>query len=191
MRIAVIGAGDIGRTLGAKWTAAGHHVVYGVRRPGEPGTATVADAVAAAEVVVLAVPGAVAKEIVASLGSDLAGKVVVDATNDVQGSGKLHALDELADGAHPVRAFNTLGWENFAEPVIGGVTADLLYAAEEGVAMDTAERLVRDVGLEAVWVGGVDAFDVVDSVTRLWFTLALQRKLGRRLAFKVLRDSSS
>jgi 8-hydroxy-5-deazaflavin:NADPH oxidoreductase len=189
MSIAVIGAGNIGRTLGGKWSAAGHNVVYGVRQPGEPATATVADAVAAAEVVVLAVPGAAATEVIASLGSDLAGKVVVDATNDVQGSGKLHALDELADGAHPVRAFNTLGWENFADPVVGGVTADLLYAAEEGVARETAERLIRDVGLEPVWVGGVDAFDVVDSVTRLWFTLAFQRKLGRRLAFKVLRDS--
>jgi 8-hydroxy-5-deazaflavin:NADPH oxidoreductase len=166
MRIAVIGAGNIGRTLGGKWSAAGH-----------------------AEVVLLAVPAPAAKEVLASLGSDLAGKVVVDATNDVQGSGKLHALDELADGAHPVRAFNTLGWENFADPVVGGVTADLVYAAEEGVARYTAERLIRDVGLEPVWVGGVDAFDVVDSVTRLWFTLAFQRKLGRRLAFKVLRDS--
>lgn len=189
VRIAVIGAGKIGRTLGGKWTAAGHDVVYGVREPGESGTAMVADAVASAEVVVLAVPGAAAKDLVASLGSDLAGKVVVDATNDVQGSGKLHALDELADGAHPVRAFNTLGWENFADPIVGGVTADLLYAAEEGVARDTAETLIRDVGLEPVWVGGIDAFDIVDSVTRLWFALALQRKLGRRLAFKVLRES--
>jgi predicted dinucleotide-binding enzyme len=189
MDIAVIGAGNIGRTLGGKWRAAGHSAVYGVRRPGDPGTAAVADAVAGAEVVVLAVPGPAAKQVVASLGTDLEGKVVVDATNDVEGSGKLHAVDEIADGAHPVRAFNTLGWENFADPVVGGVTADLLYAAEEGVARDTAERLIRDVGLEPVWVGGVEAFDVVDSVTRLWFTLALQRKLGRRLAFKVLRDS--
>src|SRR5262249_13817354 len=161
MRIAVIGAGNIGRTLGGKWTAAGHDVVYGVREPGESGTATVADAVASAEVVVLAVPGAAAKDLIALLGSDLAGKVVVDATNDVQGSGKLHALDELADGAHPVRAFNTLGWENFADPIVGGVTADLLYAAEEGVARDTAETLISDVGLEPVWVGGIDAFDIV------------------------------
>jgi 8-hydroxy-5-deazaflavin:NADPH oxidoreductase len=188
MKIAVVGAGNIGRTLGGKWTAAGHEVVYGVRRPGEPDAASVEDAAAGAEVVVLAVPGAAAKDVVASLGDRLAGKVVVDATNDVQGSSKLHALDELADGAHPVRAFNTLGWENFADPEIDGVTVDLLYAAEEGVAKETAEALIRDVGLEPVWVGGVDAFDVVDSVTRLWFTLALQRGLGRRLAFKVLRS---
>jgi 8-hydroxy-5-deazaflavin:NADPH oxidoreductase len=140
-------------------------------------------------VVVLAVPGAVAEDVVSQLGMDLAGKVVVDATNNVLGPGKLHALGELADGAHPVRAFNTLGWEIFADPTVGGVTADLLYAAEEGIAKDTAETLIRDVGLEPVWVGGVDAFDIVDSVTFLWFTLALQRKLGRRLAFKVLRET--
>jgi 8-hydroxy-5-deazaflavin:NADPH oxidoreductase len=189
VKIAVIGAGNIGSTLGGKWSDAGHEVVYGVRSPGKPGTASIPDAAAGAGVVVLAVPGGAARDVIASLGSALAGKVVVDATNDVQGSGKLHALDEPADGAHPVRAFNTVGWENLADPVVAGVQADLLYAAEEGTAKDVAERLIRDVGLEPVWVGGVDAFDVVDSVTRLWFTLAFQRKLGRRLAFKVLRES--
>ena len=185
-KIAVIGAGNIGRTLGGKWAAAGHDVVYGVRSPGAPGTAAVADAAADAEVVVLAVPGAAAKEVIASLGEALAGKVVIDATNDIQGAGKLHALDELADGAHPVRAFNTLGWENFANPVFDGVTADLFYAAEEGAAKKVADRLITEVGLRPVWLGGVDTFDLVDSLTRLWFTLAFQRKLGRRLAFKML-----
>jgi 8-hydroxy-5-deazaflavin:NADPH oxidoreductase len=186
MKIAVIGAGNIGRTLGGKWGAAGHEVVYGVRSPGTPGTATVADAVAGAEVVVLAVPGAAAKEVLASLGGALRGKVVIDASNDVQGTGKLHALDEVAEGAHLVRAFNTLGWENFADPVLEGVTADLFYAAEEGDGKEVAETLIADVGLRPVWLGGVDAFDLVDSLTRLWFTLALQRKHGRRLAFKML-----
>jgi predicted dinucleotide-binding enzyme len=188
MRIAVIGAGNIGRTLGGKWEAAGHDVVYGVRSPGAPGTEPVTEAVAFAEVVVLAIPGAAAKDLIAALGAGLAGKVVIDATNDVQGDGRLHALEELADGAHPVRAFNTLGWENFADPVIDGVTADLFYAAEEGHAREVAERLVADVGLRPVWLGGVETFDLVDSLTRLWFTLAFQRKLGRRLAFKMLVD---
>jgi 8-hydroxy-5-deazaflavin:NADPH oxidoreductase len=34
MQIAILGAGNIGRTLGAKWAAAGHAVVFGVRDPG-------------------------------------------------------------------------------------------------------------------------------------------------------------
>lgn len=184
--IAVIGAGNIGRTLGAKWMTAGHSVVYGVRSPGAAGTASVADAVAPAEVVLLAVPGAAAKEVLAALGTALAGKVVIDASNDIQGTGKLHALAELTDAAHPVRAFNTLGWENFADPVFDGITADLFYAAEEGHAKEVADRLIADIGLRPVWLGGADAFDLVDSLTRLWFTLAFQRKLGRRLAFKML-----
>lgn len=186
MKIAVIGAGNIGRTLGSKWAAAGHEVTYGVRSPGAPATAAIADAVGDTDVVVLAVPGAAAKDLLASLGAALTGKVVIDATNDVQGTGKLHALAELTDGAHPVRAFNTLGWENFADPVFDGVTADLFYAAEEGHAKDVAERLIADIGLNPVWLGGVDTFDLVDALTRLWFTLAFQRKLGRRLAFKML-----
>ena len=186
MRIAVIGAGNIGRTLGAKWATAGHQVIYGVRTPESPETAPIADAVASAEVVVLAVPGTVAKDVLGALGEALAGKVVIDATNDVQGAGKLHALEELTDGAHPARAFNTLGWENFADPVLDGITADLFYAAEEGHAKEVADRLIADVGLRPVWLGGVEAFDLVDSLTRLWFTLALRRGHGRRLAFKML-----
>jgi predicted dinucleotide-binding enzyme len=186
MKIAVIGAGNIGRTLGGAWNAAGHDVVYGLRSPGAPGTASISDAVASAEAIVLAIPGVAAKEVIASLGQALSGKVVIDATNDVQGTGTLHALDELADGAHPARAFNTLGWENFANPSFDGVVADLFYAAEEGHAQDVAERLIADVGLRPVWLGGVDAFDLVDSLARLWFALAFQRTLGRRLAFKML-----
>jgi 8-hydroxy-5-deazaflavin:NADPH oxidoreductase len=188
MRIAVIGAGNIGGTLGGRWAGNGHDVVYGVRSPGAPGTATIADAVVEAEVVALAVPGAAAKDVIASLGRALSGKVVIDATNDVQGTGKLHALDELDAGAHPARAFNTLGWESFADPSFDGVTADLFYAAEEGRAQEVTRTLISDVGLRPVWVGGVGAFDLVDSLARLWFTLAFQQKLGRRLAFKLLGD---
>src|SRR5689334_10480794 len=109
MKIAVIGRGNVGGTLGARWSAAGHEVVYGVRQPSAPDTATVPEAVAGAEVVVLAVPGRAARTVLADLGEDLRGKVVVDTTNDIAGGGELHALEELADGALPVRAFNTLG----------------------------------------------------------------------------------
>lgn len=35
------------------------------------------------------------------------------------------------------------------------------------------------------WAGST-RFDVVDSLTQLWFLLAFDRKLGRRLAFKML-----
>jgi 8-hydroxy-5-deazaflavin:NADPH oxidoreductase len=190
MKIAVIGAGRIGRTLGAKWSAAGHAVVYGVRTPQETDERAVADAVDDADVVVLAVPGAAGLDVLRSLGSKLEGKLVIDATNDAPGSSTLRARAVVEGGGSPVRAFNTLGWENFADPVVGGMQADLLFAAEDGPDRQTAEQLIREVGLEPVWLGGLDAFDVADSVTQLWFTLVFERGLGRRLAFKVLRDQA-
>src|SRR4051794_41957844 len=57
MRIAVIGAGNIGGTLGGTWAEGGHDVTYGVRSPRAPGTTAVANAVSGARGVVLARPG--------------------------------------------------------------------------------------------------------------------------------------
>lgn len=33
MRIAIIGAGNVGGTLGTAWAVKGHHIVFGVRDP--------------------------------------------------------------------------------------------------------------------------------------------------------------
>jgi predicted dinucleotide-binding enzyme len=48
------------------------------------------------------------------------------------------------------------------------------------------ERLIADVGLHPVYVGGPEQAGVVDGVASLWFALALGQRQGRRLAFKVL-----
>ncbi len=86
MRIAVIGKGNIGGTLGSKWIAAGHDVVYGTRDgsgegPGGAPVRSIANALADADVVVLAVPGQVVPDVVNENGAALAGKVVIDAVN--------------------------------------------------------------------------------------------------------------
>ena len=86
MRIAVIGAGNVGRAVGSGWTRAGHEVVYGVRDPGAgkngalsaagARVASSADAAAEAPVVVLALPWSGAESAIDGLGA-LAGKVVI------------------------------------------------------------------------------------------------------------------
>jgi len=70
MRIAVIGKGNIGGSLGTKWRAAGHDVVYGARDasgagPGGAPVLAVADALDGADVVLLAVPGGVVPDVIA------------------------------------------------------------------------------------------------------------------------------
>jgi len=195
MRIAVIGAGSVGRALGRGWTRAGHDVTFGVRAAGRAvvegaGSGPVGPAIEAAVVAVFAVPGDAVPEIAAANASALGGKLVVDAANRM-GEERLNSLPELREHVPDlryVRAFNTLGWENFAEPRYGGVPADLFFTASDGDA-DAATALIRDVGLRPIRVGGDDAAGVVDGVARLWFALVFGRGHDRRLAFRVLDKS--
>jgi hypothetical protein len=201
MNIAVLGTGNIGGTLGRKWAAAGHTVVFGTREPegakaqallaevGHGATAaSVLEAVSDAEVVVFAIPGGVMAETVAQLGSRLNGKILIDTTNRV-GQPVMHSLDLLREAApdSPLfRAFSTLGWENFANPVIAGMQVDLFYAGDSGAAQMAVDALVSEIGLRPIYVGGVEQAPILDGLTRLWFVTAIQQANGRRLAFKMI-----
>jgi 8-hydroxy-5-deazaflavin:NADPH oxidoreductase len=185
--IAVIGSGNIGGTIGEAWRRAGHEVAFASRSPEPPATVAIPDAIAAAEVVLFAVPGQAVPDLLAEHGAALDGRVVIDATNDIGGE-RLHHADayaEHAPGARFARAFNTLGYEMFAEPRIGGETADLFWCGPEDAGI---EQLIADVGLRPVRVGGIDAIDVVDGVGRLWLTLVFRQGRPRRLAFRMLED---
>jgi predicted dinucleotide-binding enzyme len=185
-RIGVIGSGNVGGTIGAAWERAGHAVVCGARSPKPPRTVPIAEAIAGAEVVLLATPGAAVPALLAEHGAALDGRVVIDATNDV-GGGRHHAeaYSESARGARFARAFNTLGHEMFAEPSFRGEVADLFWCGPDDAGV---EQLIADVGLRPVRVGDIDAIDVVDGAARLWLTLVFRQGHPRRLAFRMLTD---
>lgn len=200
VRIAVLGAGRIGSTLGRKWIAAQHRVVFGVTDPdGEKARALRADlgdqadirpgaqAIQGAEVVVFAVPGGAMEAVIAANAAALGGKLVIDAANRMTESAPNSrvSFQRHAPSARYVRAFNSLGVENFADPTFNGVKADLFYAGPE-TDRAVAEQLIGDIGLEPMYVGNEDQVGLVDAAASLWFALALGQKRGRHLAFKVL-----
>jgi 8-hydroxy-5-deazaflavin:NADPH oxidoreductase len=210
MRIAVIGTGHIGGTLARRWAAAGHALVLGVREPNSERTAallaelgsaaTATDplaAVAASDVILFAVPARAAAETLAVVGPAIGTRVVIDATNAVGAEtvNALAAIRAVAPGARLARAFNSLGWENFANPLYGKERATLFYCAEDGPAHATTEQLIGDIGLDPVWVGGIDKVDLIDNLLRLWITLAMGSgtgrgkgdAMGREIAFRLLR----
>jgi predicted dinucleotide-binding enzyme len=96
----------------------------------------------------------------------------------------------MAPGAHYVRAFNTLGWENFADPVIAGEQLDLLWCGPDGDQQHLVEAVIADVGLRPVRVGGVEQLEIVDGIARLWFALVFGQGLGRRLGIQILTPSA-
>ena len=192
MRIAVIGTGNIGSTLGAAFARAGHEVAMGSRNPTDPAQdgppiVDIASALHEADAVLLAIPARSVGDFLATHAAHIDGKLVIDATNNVGATpaNAAPAITEAAPNARYVRAFNTLGWENFARPTFDGVAADLFYSAQEA-EQDLVEQLISDVGLRPAYLGP-DNQDVVDSLLPLWFTLA-QLRGQRHLAFRILQD---
>jgi predicted dinucleotide-binding enzyme len=201
LRIAVLGAGNIGGTLGRKWALAGHKVAFGVTNPDsdraralrtELGTkvtiGSVVDALADSDVVVMALPGKAMDETIIKHAAQLDGKIILDTANRV-GGGPMNSFATFqthTPHAHIYRAFNSLGWENFADPVFDGIQADLFYCGPDGDARKVIEKMIEDVGLRPIRLGDVEQIGLVDSVGSIWFALVFGQGKGRHLAFKVL-----
>ena len=190
MNIAVIGTGRIGTALAEAWKQAGHRVSFGSRSGRTPIdgllVAAPGDAADAAEVVVFAIPGAAMAETVAGL--DLAGKLVIDCTNggDSAEGPTVEMIAARAPSATVVKAFNTLGVENFRAPQFAGGRPDLLYVSSDDSRGESVETLISEVGLNPVRVGDLASASVLDAATRFWFALA--GVFGRHVAYSLLRE---
>ena len=205
MKIAILGSGKIGGGLARAWRKKGHEITFGARDPAEAelatlcaelgaSAATIRDAVAGAEVVVLAVPFKALDEVIAAAGS-LAGKVVVDCTNAVGPGMQLiyghttSAAEELAQklpGARVFKSFNTQGAENLENPLYDEGRATNFFCGDDPAGKQLVKQLVEDVGFEAIDAGQLAAARLLEPLMLLW--IASSRALGTRdIAFKLLR----
>jgi 8-hydroxy-5-deazaflavin:NADPH oxidoreductase len=182
MTTAVIGLGNIGKVVARELVDGRERVVLASRKEtdaevlaeelGERATAaTVEDALAQADVVVLAIGFETMKEFVEGHEGALAGKVVVDPSNPVgvdEGGHMGRTLPDgvssgsviagmLPPGAHFVKAFGTLSAGSLASAANREPRAVLFYATDDDTAAAAAERLISATGFEAVKVGGVAA----------------------------------
>ena len=173
MDIAIIGAGNVGRALATSFVQGGHSVVIASRDPEDAGSLAVAtrarvagsnaEAVSAADIVVLATPFASAAEIAAEIRDAVAGKVVVDVSNRMSfgadgpdidtTTSNAEELAALLPEAHVVKAFNTLFATNQADPIVDGVRLDGFVAGDDAEAKATVLALVESIGLDPVDVG--------------------------------------
>ncbi len=172
MRIAIIGAGNVGGGLAAAATAAGHDVTVTARNAdtvakvaedtGASAAPSVADAARNADVVVLAVPAAAADDVLGQLGDTAA--VVVDATNplndtysDLTTTGTSHAerLAAAAPQVKLVKAFNTVFASRLGNATEGGRALDGFYAGDDAAAKETVANLLASLGFRPVDAGSL------------------------------------
>ncbi|PYI56395.1 NADPH-dependent F420 reductase [Paenibacillus flagellatus] len=198
MNIAMIGSGQIGGTLGKAWAAKGHRVTFGSREPlGErmrallesigpnAAAASVREAAAFGEIVVLAVPGTEIERVLEEAGS-LRRKIVVNATILFDGRSADAEVRRLADGARVVRAFHTSTWEALANPRFGEANATLFLSGDDEEAKQAVIRLGAEAGFDMVDAGGAEAMAEVEKALYSFWTV-LSPRFGRDYAIRVLR----
>jgi predicted dinucleotide-binding enzyme len=208
MNIAIIGAGNVGGTLGKGWAKKGHAVTFAVRDINDPKlqvllknasgakSAPVAEAVAASQIVVLATPWD-ANEAALRGAGNLSGKVLLDCTNplkaDLSGLAVGHTTSGAemvagwAKGAHVVKILNTTGFPNMADPRYPDGAAVMFYCGDDAAAKSDAAKLAADLGFDAQDAGGLAVARLLEPYAMLWIHLALGRGYGTGFAFKLMR----
>lgn len=204
MKIAIIGTGNVGGALARRWAQAGHRIYLGVRDTADfkgqellsfsdQITAhAIPEAVAAAEVVLIAATPKATHDIAVSLG-DVSGKVIIDAMNSVfvRPDGyptSSHALLNLLNTPDVVKCFNTTGYENMLDPEYHGEGIDMFVAGDSVHGKDMARRLALDAGFgQCHDFGGNDKFELLESLAMCWINLAIMQKQGRGMAFRVVK----
>lgn len=212
-RVGVLGTGVVGRRLAAGFSSRGHDVVLGSRDPGKPElrdwisgdgagvvAGTFAEAAAHGELLVLAVLGDAAEEVIAAAGPDnFSGKVVIDAMNPLDFSGgfppKLSitgedSLGERVQRALPdamvVKAFNIIGNPYFVDPSFAEGKPTMLIAGDD----ESAKRVVGDVLADFGWpepidLGGIEGARELEAICIAWVKIGGARGAWDH-GFKVL-----
>lgn len=201
MKLAIIGAGRVGTTLGGRWSGLGHEVVYGVRDPDDARHAALgtralpADAVRGVDVVLVALPWESAETVLRSI--DVGAAVVIDATNplaanarELTGHPELSGAELVArwtGSARVVKAFNTTGSANMADPGYPGGAPVMPVAGDDPDAKATVMALALEIGFDAIDAGGLSAASDLEHLAMIWIRLAYSLGHGPGIALALLR----
>jgi len=164
MNITVIGRGNVGGGLAARWRAAGHEVQELGRDGGDASSA---------DVLVVAVPGAEVAEALAMV-QGLQGKTTIDATNvirdrDEEFESNAHKVRSLVGGP-TAKSFNLNFARIYDEIDAQRARPGNIYAAEDG-AREATEQLIRDAGYDPVYAGGLEQARALEDHLALMFAI--------------------
>lgn len=206
MRIAVLGTGVVGRTIGSKLVELGHEVRMGSRRAGNEaavawvqeagehaGEGSFGDAAGFGEIVFNCTAGGSSLDALAAAGeANLTGKVLIDVANALDFSAGMpptlsicndDSLGERIQATFPearvVKALNTVNSAVMIEPGRVGGDHVVFVCGEDAGAKEEVEELLGGFGWPAeriVDLGGIAAARGTEMYLPLW--LCLMGSLG-------------
>lgn len=193
-KVAVLGSGQVGDVLSNGFLKHGYAVMRATREPqklqawksqatGEASVGTYEQAAKWADIVVLAVKGLVAEQVLEQAGiQNLAGKVVIDTTNPIAGDppdngviryftdaneSLMERLQKKAPGAHFVKAFNSVGNAFMVNPKIEP-TPTMFICGNDAGAKQQVTQILTAFGWETADMGGVESARPIESLCILW-----------------------
>jgi predicted dinucleotide-binding enzyme len=189
MKIGFIGAGHIGKALAKKFVNAGYPVIISnsrgveslqplVKELGELASAGTTEDAANADLVVLAVMWDQTSGALEKVKKQLAGKIVIDATNNMNGGAADKptsiVISELIPEATVVKAFNTLIAATLdADPAINGGNRVIFYSGDHPAAKESVGRIITDLGFAAVDLGDLKQASPITEFLKALSTLNL------------------
>ncbi len=191
--VAVIGTGRMGSAIGPRFAETDHTVIYGSRDPSsEKVTALVAQtgngasaasseqAIAAADIIALALPWSATEDLIKSAGSNLDGKIIMDITNaslralrpdnpDAVDTSAGALIQDWAPEAKVVKTFNTVGYHIVADPAQAGGPVTVPLVGDDQAAKERVAEIVQAMGFETIILGGIEQAHVLEGMASLYF----------------------
>ena len=212
MKVGILGSGAVAQSLGSGFLKHGHEVMLGTRDAAKLSgwqaansgaqVGNFAQAAAFGEIVVLAVKGGVAADVLRAAGADnLAAKVVIDTTNPIADApphnGVLKFTTTLDDSlmeqlqrefpqARLVKAFNSVGNTLMVDPQLAGGPPSMFICGNDSAAKDVVRGILDQFGWTTEDMGGVESARAIEPLCILWCLPGFQHNDWSH-AFKVLR----
>jgi len=213
MRAGVLGSGVVAKTLAAGFLKHGHEVMVGTRTPDKlaewkseiPGTqvGTFEQAAAFGELIVLAVKGNAAADVLRLAGAEnLKGKTIADTTNPIADAPPVNGVltfftnhdqslmeqlqAEFAD-ANFVKAFSSVGNVSMVNPAFKGGKPSMFICGNNPAAKEQVTRILTAFDWETIDMGSAEAARAIEPLCMLWCIPGFLHNEWTH-AFKLLRQ---
>ena len=194
MKVGILGSGDVAKALAGGFLKHGHNVMLGTRTPAKLAEwsaknpqgriASFAEAAKYGELVVLAVKGSAAMDVLRLAGAaNFEGKPVIDVTNPIADAPPVNgvlkyytSLDESQmerlqrefGGANFVKSFNSVGNAFMVDPQFKGGKPTMFICGNDDAAKKIVAGIVDQFGWEVADMGKAEAARAIEPLCILW-----------------------
>ncbi len=212
-KVSVLGSGQVGEVLANGFLKKGYAVMRGTRDPAKladwkakaganASTGTFAEAATFGELAVLAVKGSAAESAIDLAGpKNLAGKLVIDATNPIADAAPedgvikfftgpneslMEKLQKRAPEAKFVKGWSCVGNAFMVDPDFGGIKPTMFLCGNDAGAKAEATKIMEQFGWETADMGTAAGARAIEPLCMLWCIPGMRGGSWTH-AFKLLR----